>query len=494
MDDDLEEFVTEFYASDDIDLDYEFDAARFYDFTRSETDSEERESERWFEFAGNYPPSPFIVKLKWPKGISEEIEYTFAEFKDGEDRNVDNSMESKMSSTSKNIRGFKSFKHMDRDSSKAKTKSLLKPTLSQSSTLLKPTASQLAKQNQPHLVHSIRLRRFQKKLGNVDERTPQNSSVVDNLATKRQKLEAGYLSKIAQLKHQALLLHKVPKKVGLDVRPKVTIPKGPDLETAHRAEKHKSKINAELDEQTKSNVCFFRARPLNKKILRDPSLPILRRSKPVQPEFQVFHLKTSERAKQHASNSVKNVHNSSSISQNESTEVKRSNSVNALRHVKFKTVNNNFKVLPLNKKKLSIGGENCVLRHIKSETIVTRGLEFQNDKKFEHEPPTDSFSKLSLTSEPLNDMKPRLKTPLPAKGTNENTPSSFNQERESEKDRRGLAEKRTSAEVTGISPNYNPTFTGAWTYANNHTIDIILTLINSRATKGAKTKGPKNFL
>ena len=57
MDDDLEEFVTEFYASDEIDLDYEFDAARFYDFTRSETDSEDREAERWFESAGNYPPS-----------------------------------------------------------------------------------------------------------------------------------------------------------------------------------------------------------------------------------------------------------------------------------------------------------------------------------------------------------------------------------------------------------------------------------------------------
>lgn len=55
---------------------------------------------------------------------------------------------------------FKSCKYIDRDSSKAKTKSLLKPTLSKSSTLMKPTASQLAKQNQPHLVHSIPLRRF----------------------------------------------------------------------------------------------------------------------------------------------------------------------------------------------------------------------------------------------------------------------------------------------------------------------------------------------
>lgn len=57
MDDDLEEFVAEFYANDKVDFDYEFDAARFYDFTRSETDSEAREAERWFESSGNYPPS-----------------------------------------------------------------------------------------------------------------------------------------------------------------------------------------------------------------------------------------------------------------------------------------------------------------------------------------------------------------------------------------------------------------------------------------------------
>lgn len=40
--------------------------------------------------------------------------------------------------------------------------------------------------------------RSQKKLGSADERTLPNSSV-DNLATKRQKLEAGYLSKVHKL-------------------------------------------------------------------------------------------------------------------------------------------------------------------------------------------------------------------------------------------------------------------------------------------------------
>lgn len=37
-----------------FDIDFEFDAPRFYDFSKPELDSE---TELWFESAGNYPPS-----------------------------------------------------------------------------------------------------------------------------------------------------------------------------------------------------------------------------------------------------------------------------------------------------------------------------------------------------------------------------------------------------------------------------------------------------
>ncbi|KAM2817798.1 hypothetical protein COP1_041870 [Malus domestica] len=52
------------------------------------------------------------------------------------------------------------------------------------------------------------------------------------------KLEAGYVRKVAEkLKHQPLWLHKVSKMVGADAaRPKVTVPKEPNLETANRAQ------------------------------------------------------------------------------------------------------------------------------------------------------------------------------------------------------------------------------------------------------------------
>lgn len=45
------------FEAREIDLEYEFDAARFFDFTREESLAEARESELWFESAPNYPPS-----------------------------------------------------------------------------------------------------------------------------------------------------------------------------------------------------------------------------------------------------------------------------------------------------------------------------------------------------------------------------------------------------------------------------------------------------
>ncbi|EXC20888.1 hypothetical protein L484_012964 [Morus notabilis] len=193
----LEELVRETYAVEEIDMDYEFDAARFYDFSRVETDCEAREAERWLESYGNYPPSPFIIKLKWRKGVPTGVVNTSALSKDVEDVNA-------------NDRELNN--HVTQDIiSQSKAKSPVKSSLLRSSTLMKPTASHLAKLDQLHLVQSIRSLRLKNKLGNIDDKSSQNSSVTDDLATKRQKLEAGYLSKDAQLKHQALLLHKVPK-------------------------------------------------------------------------------------------------------------------------------------------------------------------------------------------------------------------------------------------------------------------------------------------
>ncbi|KAG2711153.1 hypothetical protein I3760_04G063800 [Carya illinoinensis] len=444
MDEDMEEFVMEqLVSSAEIDLDYEFDASRFYDFTLPETDMEAREIERWFESAKSYPPSPFVLKLKWGNDLVVESTNTSAQFRNDENmdhaRNVsDCCMGSEVSATDEVNRGLV-FYQMAEAGPKAKTKSPVKSTLVRSSTLMKPTASHLAKQNTPREVHSTRfLRRFQKKLVHVDGKSSGTSWVIDSQATKRQKLEAGYLQKqVAHLKHQPPLLHKLPKKVGtietIDVnsvhtRPQVTIPREPNLATARRAQRHRSKTSTESDGHVKSNGHTFKARPLNRKILETP-LPLYKRSIPRLRDFKVFHLKTSERAMQHKSNNAGNLYNSNSLSHSETTEGKSLNSTEALKQESCKTVNK-FKAFPLSRKILSSTGEFDVFQNFKQEVAFSREFNFSTHKMLPDKPPIELFSKLSLSSDTQHNGKSQSKMHLPTKGSKENTPGPFYQAHE----------------------------------------------------------------
>lgn len=56
-DEEMVEFALEAFEGDEIDMDYEFDAPKFFDFTRLETDWEAEEAEDWFRCAGSYPSS-----------------------------------------------------------------------------------------------------------------------------------------------------------------------------------------------------------------------------------------------------------------------------------------------------------------------------------------------------------------------------------------------------------------------------------------------------
>ncbi|XP_030947094.1 protein TPX2-like isoform X4 [Quercus lobata] len=366
----LEEFVIEpFVGGEELDLNYEFDAPRFHDFTLPETDLEAFEAGRWFNSTKTYPPS-----------------HSF------------------------------SSAQMAQASPKSKTNSPVKST--RSSTLMKPTASHLAKQNKP---------RFQKKLENIDEKGSGSFPVIDNQATKRQKLEAGYLQKVAHLKHQVLLLHKVPKKVAtIDVnyvhtRLKVTIPREPDLATARRAQIHRSKINTGLGEHAESNTHSFKAHPLNRKILEAPSLlPPKKKISQLQ-EFQVFHLKTSERTTQHTSSNVGSIDNFKFISQYEAMDGKR---LNALSQEKCKTINKS-KPHPITNKILSRKEKLGVFQNSKQETTVPRELGFSTDKRFLVEPPIELLSKLSLASDAQLNGKSPSRSPLPTKDSKENTPKPF---------------------------------------------------------------------
>ncbi|XP_020540788.1 uncharacterized protein LOC105648563 isoform X4 [Jatropha curcas] len=145
MDFDMEEFFIEPFLAGEIDIDYEFDAAKYYDFTRQETDLEAQEAERWFETAGRNLPS-----------------------------RLESYRQAKTSPTK-----LVPSKHLN---------------------FMNPTASQLAKQNSPPQIHGDRLLRRCQKFLKDEMKGSRSSSMNGTQATKRQKLEAGYLWKVFHLR------------------------------------------------------------------------------------------------------------------------------------------------------------------------------------------------------------------------------------------------------------------------------------------------------
>ncbi|KAK3040125.1 hypothetical protein RJ639_027851 [Escallonia herrerae] len=364
MDEEMEDFVEDGFSPPELDSDYEFDAPGFFDFGRPESEAEVREAEGWFDSAKTYPPSPFIVKLNWSKGIPFVEAAVTPNLEDGE--NIDGISKKSEAGTyppevtlSEDSKGQKYPNRVGQDIPKAKAKSMAKSFKPRSATLMKPTASHLAKQNKARELKSSRLCRSQKPHTKVDERSLQSPPGFENQATKRQKLESGYLRKVmlheiamrsiafiynvrpsvdclkkfsafedfemdkslydedrisdtpvvggqvAHLKHQTMLLHKIAKKVATidpnstHFRAKVTIPKEPDLETAQRAQRQRSK-NYGLGKHAKADVHTFKARPLNRKVGAYDLQTYLH----LVLVGVVFHLKTTERAMQHSSANV----------------------------------------------------------------------------------------------------------------------------------------------------------------------------------------------
>ncbi|KAL6580449.1 hypothetical protein OROMI_008473 [Orobanche minor] len=300
MEDFFEEYEVEPFGTDD---EYEFEASKFYDFTRQEFDYDIEEAERWFEVSGDYPHSPFIVKLNLEKLLSVEAvdnhpsEAKYSNSKSISSSNSDtDSRRHGVSSAKKDGNGKgKSYLKPEDHTAKVKLNSadnkLLQPrstttTTATTPSFMEPTASHLAKLklNHNHNSSHICTRRFQKISAKLDQK---GSSCVglDSLATKRQKLDVGYLRKVAHLKHHFSLMHKSSKKE-------------PELETMLRAQRRGSKNSCASSETEK--CCNFKAHPLNKKILEPRLSPQPRRSPPPLPEFQVFQLKTTERATHHA--------------------------------------------------------------------------------------------------------------------------------------------------------------------------------------------------
>lgn len=465
-----EEMEVEFmvFEAREVDIDYEFDAAMYFDFTRQESIAEAREAERWFDSALSCPPSPFVARLVLGEDSLLESVYTSPKSKEDDNRaalliddmgpkvsaievddrecertyrgifnNIQSGNLQKVSNQRVELATGLTFCHQkSTDKSKPKVKFSAKTTFPRSSTLMKPTASQLAKQNQPPQVGGSR---FQSQLGQK-ERGLCNSSAVDSHSSKRQKLEGGHLRKIGDGKQQTEFIHKTSKKDGsvdkifAHSKLRLTIPREPDLETAHRAQRMRPKDSTEQQHMT-APARRFKAHPLNRKILEAPSLPLRKKSTPKLPEFQEFHLKTLERAMQHTSSVSSSLFQCNdldkgldkpstiSVTENVKTESRRPTTMDAPKQDGC-CATHIFKARPLNKKIFSSKGEMGVFRNSKRETTVPMEFNFHTDKRFQHNPPIDLFSKLSLKTELQPNNRSQLQFPQPSyiymKGSKEN--------------------------------------------------------------------------
>ncbi|RID45562.1 hypothetical protein BRARA_I02285 [Brassica rapa] len=461
-DEDMETDEPMVFEVTEIDLEYEFDAARWCDFTREESPLESRVAELWFETAESYPPSPFAIKLLMMREeVSDEKTEPLSKSEDVRDResDIDISQDQHCLATDVNetanemksgvfnfiqrggelknvpneslLKGPTISNHVHNDKVKCRTKSSSRQ-IPRGSTLMKPTASQLAK------LDNSRLRM---QVDKTKEKGLFSSSGSEAQASKRQKLDGGLLRKVAEKTQEINFVHKAVKKDRTlernlqHGRTKTTVPQEPDFATSHRANRIRQKDDAKLD-QDATSVYRFKARPFNRKIFEAPSLPIRKKSTPKLPEFQEFHLKTSERAMQHSSavSTGNNYHKGSykpdtkAFLDGVNREPRRPRAADIAKDDDRKHI---FKARPLDNKIVSSRRDIGIFRKSKRETTVsltqTREFSFRSQKKVQQDLPTDLFSKLSIKPELQPNNGSRLRSPQPeqVKGSKENRLSSF---------------------------------------------------------------------
>ncbi|CAJ2650565.1 unnamed protein product [Trifolium pratense] len=411
------EIENEVFGEDNIDFDYEFHAPNFFDFTSQETPDQAQQAERWFQTAGTYAPSPFVANLVMREEVAVANAATGHQpkpkvFQHYGSKVASGKISGLLGGVHQNVamQSGMTFNSRTGEGLNSKAKSAVSKG---SSTLMKPTASQLAKQNRPsQFVGS----RFQKAEAHKKEIYLAKSIEIESQATKRQKLDGGLSRKVGDVKQQANFVHKTPKKIvtadqntGYS-KLKITIPRVPDLETSHRAQRIRPKNAAEAEVMTVA-VPKFKARPLNRKILNAPSLPLHKRTPARLPEFQEFHLKTSERAVQYKSaassstlpcnDSDKDLDKHATVSAPQNNRIwnfRRPSVMGAPKHDGLDS-GHDFKARPFNKKIFSSKGDIGVFRNIKQEPTVPMEFNFRTEKMLQHDPPIELFSKqLSLKS------------------------------------------------------------------------------------------------
>ncbi|KAK6936352.1 TPX2 central domain [Dillenia turbinata] len=383
-----EEVVEEEFEVFEIDLDYEYDAVQFFDLSRLETIEEALEAERWFQTAPTYPPSPLVLKLNFEEDFFLENANTSQKPENAQ---------SMVSTSSDMDVGMDSEDYLSHESREPEfhnqePKAAFRP---RSSTLMKPTISHLAKlKNRPQESFSSRfLGRFQRQhaSGNFSE----TASRVAADASKRQKLEKGYLRKAGCADANSKLS-----------RSNATIPRGPHLQTAQRAQRQRTRSNKDSSDPSKMMAHTIKLRGLNSKVEYYPDFLLFRQMLEA-PKVYPLNKSASQLPDLEVTSQccllVKNALNMSSTAQTIIPEVKRlrPTSGNASKLERCQPV---FKAHSLNKKIFSSKGEMGVFRNVKREVTVPNEFKLSTAKQAE-------VSQLE-SSWPTEDLK-------------ENTPSYF---------------------------------------------------------------------
>ncbi|XP_041992954.1 uncharacterized protein LOC121743691 [Salvia splendens] len=260
----------------EIDHAYEFDASQFFDFTRPEVDSDIQELERWFQISGDYPNSPFIVELNIGKILPVTSSCKSSKPKKGcSSSDTDSRHGLPPSKKNAKVKGHLAVE----DAAKPKPKASNNLSQTRSANFMEPTASHLAKKNA--VLHykqqsSHHFTRFQ-RIGTMQD---EKISFIgyQNHATKRQKLETGFLDKD-------------------------NVPREPEQGILLRSQSQRSKNSSasSTTDSQESKGPFKAQNHSHRKILQSRSLPQLRKSKTPLTEFQEFNFKTRERANHHSS-------------------------------------------------------------------------------------------------------------------------------------------------------------------------------------------------
>ncbi|KAL5224509.1 hypothetical protein ABZP36_011148 [Zizania latifolia] len=230
----------------EVDLEYEFDAPRWFDLAQEESPVEAAAAQLWFASAPSYPPSPLIAKM-----LAEDLGLqSLRSTADIDAMHCSKSSHECYSGAKQKIHRphvpnegkIPSYQVLEKER-KPGSRTIGKGTISKGSTLMKPTASQLARQKrQLEVKNAIQSK---KSIGVRSDRSTMSSNDCTYQASKRQRLERGHLNKVVAT-NQVELIHKNHEKNIVNTNSdratvipklKITIPREPELATKLRAER-----------------------------------------------------------------------------------------------------------------------------------------------------------------------------------------------------------------------------------------------------------------